>query len=317
MLSLEQKDQFNEQGYLLVERVLDPALHLDPIIDEYALLLDQLVTRLAEDGLLSQRHDELDFRERMTRVYAETGRTFGQYFNLSLPVTGVSEDTPFWTGPAIFNLIRAPALLDVVESIIGPEIASNPIQHVRIKPPEKYLHENQRASGLSGSTPWHQDAAVIPPEAGTELLTVWVPINDAPVESGCLQFLEGGHRGGLLKHGFGPVDGLELPADAVSEQAQVSVVPARRGDVILIHRHCPHASLPNTSELLRFSLDLRFHPAHQNSGRDILPSFTARSRAKPSDELRDAAAWREMWSNARHWLATSPDAPKVSYEWLR
>ncbi len=315
MLTQARKSLFDAQGYLLVEDVLDAGAVLDPIVGEYASLLDRLVDDLIARSELSQTHADLGFRERMTKVYAETGRTFEQYFNLSLPIVGVTEETPFWTGPAIFNLIRTPALLDIVEAIIGPEIASNPIQHIRIKPPQKLLPEDQHASGLVGTTPWHQDAAVIPPDAGTEMVTVWVPINDAPVESGCLQFLRGAHKSGLKKHGLGRVDGLALPRD-VADAGTVDIVPAKRGDILLIHRHCPHASLPNVGDQLRFSLDLRFHPADQPSGRDVLPSFIARSRSDPSRELCDPDAWTEMWKAARTWLATSPEAPSSSYAWL-
>ncbi len=316
MLSADQKSRFDCQGYLLVEAVLDPEISLDPIVNEYTALLDALVNDLLTKGELSQAHAGLDFGARLTKVYAETGRTFAQYFNLSLPITGVERDTPFWAGPAIFQLIRTPALLDIVESIIGSEISSNPIQHIRIKPPQALLPQEQHGSGLVGTTPWHQDAAVIPPDAGTELLTVWVPINDAPVEMGCLKLLEGAHKAGLQEHGRGRVDGLALPDDVANER-RVRVVPAKRGDVLLIHRYCPHASLPNTSNQLRFSLDLRFHPAHQPSGRGIMPSFVARSRSDPSRELTDAEAWRNKWEDTRIWLATSPDAPKVNYDWLQ
>ena len=48
----------------------------------------------------------------------------------------MTPDTPFWTGPAVFALLRNQAILDAVESLIGPEIYANPVQHVRIKPPE-------------------------------------------------------------------------------------------------------------------------------------------------------------------------------------
>ena len=315
MLSEDQKSLFATQGYLLVEGVLDCATTLDPIIEEYSGLLNQLVEELFSNGEISQTYADLDFRTRMTKVYAETGRTFAQYFNLSLPMVNVDEDTPFWTGPAIFNLIKTPALLDVVETIIGPEIASNPIQHIRIKPPQKLLPEDQHASGLVGTTPWHQDAAVIPPDSGTEMITVWVPINDAPVEMGCLQFMEGAHTSGLIRHGLGSVDGLALPGD-VAEDRHVAVVPARRGDVLLIHRHCPHASLPNTSDQLRFSLDLRFHRSDQSSGREIMPSFIARSRSDQSRELTDPEIWTRMWKETRTWLATSSEAPKENYKWL-
>jgi len=110
MLSADQTTQFDAQGYLLVEQVLDPTTALDPIVDEYDSLLNELATDLFARGEISETYADLDFRTRMTKVYAETGRTFAQYFNLSLPIIDVSEDTPFWTGPAIFNLIKTPAL---------------------------------------------------------------------------------------------------------------------------------------------------------------------------------------------------------------
>ncbi len=52
MLSADQKTQFDAQGYLLVEQVLDAATALDPIIDEYDYLLNELATDLFARGEL-------------------------------------------------------------------------------------------------------------------------------------------------------------------------------------------------------------------------------------------------------------------------
>jgi len=41
------------------------------------------------------------------------------------------------------ELVRHPTVLDAVEDLIGPEITSNPIQHVRIKPPQNRLHADE------------------------------------------------------------------------------------------------------------------------------------------------------------------------------
>ena len=47
-------------------------------------------------------------------------------------------------------------------------------------------------------TPWHQDAAYRPPphHGGT----VWLPLDPATFESGCLEYLPGSHRGPVLEH---------------------------------------------------------------------------------------------------------------------
>ena len=53
----------------------------------------------------------------------ESGKVHAQYFDFSLPQDGITETTPFWTGPAVFNTIRSPKILDAIESIIGSEIS--------------------------------------------------------------------------------------------------------------------------------------------------------------------------------------------------
>ena len=95
MLNEKQIKTFQNQGFLLVEQVLDPIEILDPIISEYTILLDDLVRGLIAEGKLTESFEGLDFRARMTEVFKATGETFAQYFNLCLPLTNVSKDTPF------------------------------------------------------------------------------------------------------------------------------------------------------------------------------------------------------------------------------
>ena len=94
-----------------------------------------------------------------------------------------------WTGQAVFDMLRCPELLNLVEGFIGPEIYSNPVQHVRIRVPESREPRDLDTGALKlGSTPWHQDNGVVLPEADdTQILTVWFPLRRAEVEHGCLQ----------------------------------------------------------------------------------------------------------------------------------
>ena len=95
----------------------------------------------------------------------------------------------------MFDALTAPGLLDAVESFIGPEIYSNPVQHVRIKVPESRAPRDEKGHVKFGITPWHQDQGVVNPDADeTEMLTVWFPLMDADVENGCLSVVPGSHR---------------------------------------------------------------------------------------------------------------------------
>src|SRR5262245_33641631 len=183
-LTAAQVKQFDEEGYLLVKEVLDPQEDLDPIIEEYKGVLDRLAQELYTQDEITSTYEALPFGERLTRIYAESGKVHAQYFDFSLPKGNIKEDTPMWVGPAVFRTLRHEKLLDVVESIIGPEVYSNPVQHVRIKPPEHLTPKDPQTGQVQlGATPWHQDNGVVLPEADqTEMLTVWFPLLDASEE---------------------------------------------------------------------------------------------------------------------------------------
>ncbi len=70
-----------------------------------------------------------------------------------------------------------------------------------------------------------------------------------------------------------------------------------------MHRRTKHSSLPNVSDTIRWSFDLRYNPIGQPTGRPMFPSWVARSRAHPETELRDPAEWARLWLEARDRLA--------------
>ena len=84
-------------------------------------------------------------------------------------------------------------------------------------------------------------------------------------------------------------------------------VPLQRGGVLFLHRRTCHASLPNRSDDIRWSFDLRYNPTGQPTGRGVFPGFVARSRSHPEMELRDPRAWAEIWYAARRALARQSD----------
>ena len=103
-LTAEQKEHLTEFGFVRVDNVLDPESVIDPVVDEYAEVLDSLAEKLLGEGAISSTYSELDFGERVTRVYEESGEVHNGYFDFSLPQNGVKPDTPFWAGPAHQNL---------------------------------------------------------------------------------------------------------------------------------------------------------------------------------------------------------------------
>lgn len=295
--------QFREQGYLVVDDVFDVETDLRPVEADYAATLDALAEEWMAAGVLKNSHRGLPFGQRLIKIMQESGVNWGQCFDISLPQTQVYPDTPIHTSEPVFNLLRHPRLLDVVEHFVGPEVYSNPIQHTRIKPPERLVPERAR-NGLVVRVGWHQDQGVATPDQDdVPVLTVWLPITDATVENGCLALVPGSHKRELATHcpGSGPDGGLQIPSKLI--QGKPIPVPVKRGGALLMHRLTMHASLANQSDDIRWSFDLRYQPAGLPTGRPAFPGFVARSRRRPDTELRDWRAWSQLWLDARATLA--------------
>jgi hypothetical protein len=92
-------------------------------------------------------------------------------------------------------------------------------------------------------------------------------------------------------------------------------LPVGRGGLVIFHKHNIHCSRPNRSNRLRWSLDLRYHPVGQPSGRPAFPGFVARSRANPESELRDPLQWNRMWRQAREKIVRGEYRGPIFRDW--
>ena len=293
---------FEENGFLAIDTLLDDE-ELHPIQDEYAGLLDRLAHELHTAGAISERYEALSFGDRYARIIAEFPELH-RHFNISLPLINDAIDPEVFhmhAGPAVFGLLRNPKILDVVESVIGAEIYSSPVQQMRMKPPEASVVGELKGHSNVGATTWHQDIVALLPEADdTQQLTVWLAITDATTENGCLESVPGSHREGPKVHcsNLSIASEPQVPGSVMDGREAVPL-PVRRGGIVLFHKMNVHRALPNRSGSLRWSMDLRYHPVGQATGRPAFPGFVARSRANPQSELRDPAAWARSWDDAR------------------
>jgi len=309
ILTTADLEHFEKEGYLLVRQLLDWERDLEPVFSEYCEVLDRLARDLHAAGEIASTYEELDFSDRVIACYRDTGRVLAQHFDCSLPQAATQANSPIWVGPEVFRTLRNETLLDAVEDLIGPEIYSNPVQHIRIKPPQSVLtgdltdpKTGTKGGFDSGVTPWHQDNGVVLPNADkTDAVTVWFPLTRATVPNGCLRIIPRSHRSGILNH-CRTTSGLTVPEPLLNLDAAMPV-PMDPGDVLFLHRRTCHSALPNVSEEVRVSLDLRYNPVGQSTGREVFPGFVARSRANPESERHDPEAWARSWYDARELLA--------------
>lgn len=156
-------------------------------------------------------------------------------------------DNPHHHREAVQALARSPALVDVVESMIGPGVSVY-FSQIFFKPPEG-----------GGPKPAHQDNFYFGPNDLEGVVTAWVALDDATLENGCLYFGEGSNRGPVYPH-EAPADepyNLQLPAAVLARQP-MTPAPVMKGGVSFHHGNTFHQSAPNLSTHWRRACALHY-----------------------------------------------------------
>jgi ectoine hydroxylase-related dioxygenase (phytanoyl-CoA dioxygenase family) len=267
---------FHENGFVVVEGAV--AREVETLNAAYAQFVDEKAKELHAAGELSDTYADLPHETRLAAISRETMAVYEQL------------DVPGFMPRELFDLLRCDAIMDIAESLIGPEVECNPCLHLRAKLPEG------ASSGKSlAEVPWHQDAAVLLPEADdTLVLTTWIALVDVSKENGTLEVLRGSHRNPILHHHMGN-GGIQTAHHLVPEGDAVPYeMPA--GSVGVQHCHTLHRSGHNASgNTVRWSIDVRYNDARKPHGRPALPSFLFRSRERPQDVVTDHGHWVERW----------------------
>ena len=287
----DQLATFNRQGYLHVEDALPPE-DLDPVQAELEGIVDREAKRLVAEGKLDSDYTDLPFERRLTPIAKANPNVAAMAINF-----------PNNLGKAIFDFLHNDRLLDLVESLIGPEIYCNPCQHIRAKlPATGDYHGSLAMHEYVIHTPVHQDAGVLLPEADdTLVVTTWIPLVDADEINSTLQLYPGVHKGPILTHLHPPAERggrWEIPDEELPQEEPVEV-PVKRGGLIMMHCRTPHGSSPNRSDTIRWSLDLRWNDARKPNGRPHLPGMLVRSQETPELVIRDHAEWLTAWKLAK------------------
>lgn len=104
--------------------------------------------------------------------------------------------------------------------------------------------------GRSAPTLWHQDEGYWGRNLDDRGITCWMPFHDVDVGNGCMHFLDGGHKLGVLPH-YRPE---HIASDLLScDPVEGTVVscPIELGDVTFHHGKTPHMTPANTSAAWR------------------------------------------------------------------
>lgn len=161
-----------------------------------------------------------------------------------------------------FELATHPALVNLVEKIIGPDILLHNVTYI-IKEP----HTKNFASFHQDLTYWGFD--------GTEQVSAWLALSPATAESGCMRFIPGSHRAGLRDQVTGDdPDNVLFQSQTIEDVNEEEVVYSTLlpGRASLHHGWAIHASGPNISDDRRIGLNVQYISPRMKQTKDASDS---------------------------------------------
>lgn len=226
MLTKAHCEQFDRDGYLLIDQFL-----ADDEIERLRSAYMATVAQLRSAGTLrnAAAADDTDAHDKVYQLR-----------------------TAHLLHAAFLEHVRNPRFLDVVEALIGPDIQLVHYQG---------LYKPALSGGEVG---WHQDDTYWPsgdPLVGS--VSLWVPLDDATPENGCMWYVPRSHDR-LLEHAklWNPQDrkgfyyGIrELPGDMAARAIPATV---KAGGIAIHSGAMVHCSRPNRSERPRRALASHF-----------------------------------------------------------
>jgi len=149
--------------------------------------------------------------------------------------------------PAFERLVGSThRLRRVVENLIGPDPLL--FQEMALVKPAFFGSEK----------PWHQDNAYFSVAPLDAIIGVWIALDDAGIDNGCMHVIPGGHQVGALRHYHGT--DCEIVEGRLDTSKAVPV-PIPAGGALFFYGLLPHETPPNRSAQRRRALQFHFRSA--------------------------------------------------------
>jgi ectoine hydroxylase-related dioxygenase (phytanoyl-CoA dioxygenase family) len=143
--------------------------------------------------------------------------------------------SPAKAHPFFDELLRSDAVLDIIDTLVGPDIRALGSKL------------NLKASAGGSAVEWHQDFA-FHPHTNDDVLALAIAFDDSTTENGCLLAVPGSHVGPILDHHQeGVFVGAVSPHTSPVDLRRAVPLEVGAGGVSVHHARTLHGSTSNTS----------------------------------------------------------------------
>ena len=254
--------------------------------------VEPILARYREDGFarVGRVFDEETLQELRARAEAMMlGEvTYPGLFFQHDTTTGRYEDLEYkkgYVGPSLHyrkieKLEKDPLFLALIEHPLFERVARAWIEGPIVIYRAVLFNKSAQAGTV---LPWHQDGGSYWGLDRNPTLQIWTALDDAPEGGGCLEVLPGSHKGGLAT----PLGGVIPEACLATRDIEKERVylPARAGEVILVHNHLWHGSGVNRTDHPRRGVTVCYMTAEtrclrkKRAPRDFVRVFEGRHHA--------------------------------------
>lgn len=287
-LGLDSVREYERDGFVIVRGLLQDR-DLEPVRGVIAAQVDREARKLKSAGAIADLHEGAPFERRLSEVYK-----------------GIKRDSGNWNQEVfsreLYDFGTHPAILDLAELLLGPEVQFNGDYWVRSKLPDE----------TASTYPWHQDSGYY--AEGTEqqhILSLWIPLVAVDEVNGCMKMMPGSHEWGLLPK-MDDGHGHLKPREEIENRGQAVAGIMKAGDVMAFHNLTFHRSTMNRSDSIRWSIDLRYSAIGVPLDwlfEYCINGFLARSRSNPG-QVDSWEGWRTK-REAAIAAAQSREAPSA------
>ena len=120
------------------------------------------------------------------------------------------------------------------------------------------MHAIRKPPRSGAETPWHQDEAYWNPGMEHLAISVWMPLQPATLENGCMQFVPGSHHLGVVPHRLINPDAHGLVVDDLEAVPDSVACPLPPGGATVHLSRTLHYAGPNQTDEPRRALIMAF-----------------------------------------------------------
>lgn len=183
--------------------------------------------------------------------FAELTEIFENLLLSNTDIRSDQLDTPHFNNDQLFKFLLHNKVLDLVESLIGPNIGLFSSHFISKEPKTGRM------------TPWHEDSAYWEGrfDKYDKIITIWLAIDDVDVENGCMGVVPGSHKNGFSE--YEEADTSDYSFDKKIRQDQIDIdkvvwFELENGTYSLHDSRMIHGANANLSDRRRCGYTMRY-----------------------------------------------------------